>query len=127
MIQLKEITIYPIKSIAGVSVQEAFAGERGFENDRRWMLIDENNQFITQRQHHSLALVRLNIRGETIELTHANPSRGSTSVPLYVVGTTGLLADIWDDKVKVIWPGLEADAWFSDYLGQPCRLVYLPD
>ncbi len=125
--QLEEIIIYPIKSIAGVSAQEAYAGERGFDNDRRWMLIDSKSRFITQRQHHKLALVQLEIHGETMELTHADLSRGSTIVPLNVVGTARLHADIWDDKVQVIWPGLEADAWFSDYLDQPCRLVYLPD
>lgn len=127
MIELKEIVIYPIKSIAGVSVKEAYAGERGFENDRRWMLIDDHNKFVTQRQHHQLALVQLKISGETIELSHADASMGSTRIPLRISGKPGLPADIWDDKVQVIWPGLEADRWFSDYLGQNCRLVYLPD
>ncbi len=127
MIELKEIVIYPIKSIAGISVQKAFASERGFENDRRWMLIDENNKFITQRKHHKLALVWLNMSGETMELTHTDTLLGSISIPLKIAGKPELLADIWDDKVQVIWPGLEADTWFSDYLGQKCRLVYLPD
>ena len=127
MIALKEIVIYPIKFIAGISVQKAYAGERGFENDRRWMLIDKQNKFITQRQHHQLALVQLKISGETIELSHAVASLGSTRIPLKISGKPGLFADIWDDQVNVIWPGLEADIWFSDYLGQACRLVYLPD
>jgi uncharacterized protein YcbX len=127
MIELKEIVIYPIKSIAGVSVQEAYAGERGFENDRRWMLIDEHNKFITQRQHHQLALVQLKMSGETIELTHTDASMGSIRIPLKISGNPGLPADIWDNQVNVIWPELEADSWFSDYLGQTCRLVYLPD
>lgn len=127
MMQLEEIIIYPIKSIAGVSMQQAYAGERGLEYDRRWMLIDSENRFITQRQHHKLALVLLKIVGDIIELSHTERSWGTTRVPLQIEGSPDLVVDIWDDRVKVIWPGLEADRWFSDYLGQPCRLVYLPD
>lgn len=52
---VKEIYIYPIKSLAGISCQNAFAEEMGFENDRRWMLIDGDNQFITQREHRILS------------------------------------------------------------------------
>jgi uncharacterized protein YcbX len=48
---VKEIYIYPIKSLAGISCQNAKAEEMGFENDRRWMLIDAENQMITQREH----------------------------------------------------------------------------
>ena len=52
---VKELYIYPVKSLAGISVQSAQAEEMGFENDRRWMLIDEENQFITQREHPKLS------------------------------------------------------------------------
>jgi uncharacterized protein YcbX len=41
-----ELYIYPIKSLAGIRVESAKAEEMGFENDRRWMLIDKNNLFI---------------------------------------------------------------------------------
>ena len=44
--EVKELYIYPIKSLAGIRVESAKAEEMGFENDRRWMLIDKNNQFI---------------------------------------------------------------------------------
>ena len=40
---VKELFIYPIKSLAGIRVESAKAEEMGFENDRRWMLIDEEN------------------------------------------------------------------------------------
>ena len=52
---VKELFVYPIKSLAGISIQSAKAQEMGFEYDRRWMLIDEENQFITQREHPDLS------------------------------------------------------------------------
>jgi len=127
MIELKEIVIYPIKSIAGISVQKAFAGERGFENDRRWMLIDEHDKFITQRQHHCLSTIKLSVEDETIALHHSDKSWGSATVPLKIDGKSTIKVDIWGDEVAVFWPQLEAEAWFSDYLKQPCRLVYMTD
>ena len=65
-LQLKGIYIYPIKSIMGISLLEAQAGERGLKNDRRWMLVDEKNTFITQRKFHHLALIDLKLKEEQI-------------------------------------------------------------
>ena len=61
---VKEIYIYPIKSLAGISCQEALAEEMGFENDRRWMLIDADNQMITQREHRIMSQFYPNISGK---------------------------------------------------------------
>ena len=54
---VSEITIYPIKSLGGISLQEAKVEERGLQYDRRWVLVDENNVFITQRQNEQMALI----------------------------------------------------------------------
>ncbi len=53
--------IYLIKSISGISINKSFADEKGLANDRRWMLIDENSLFITQRKNHEMALIKLKI------------------------------------------------------------------
>jgi hypothetical protein len=42
--------VYPIKSCCGVEVKEITIDKRGVVNDRRWMLIDDNNVFVTIRQ-----------------------------------------------------------------------------
>ena len=41
--------LYPIKSTYGIEVQSAEVGQYGFKYDREWMLIDESNNFISQR------------------------------------------------------------------------------
>ena len=48
---VKEIYIYPIKSLAGISLESAKAEEMGFENDRRWMIINTENVHVTQREY----------------------------------------------------------------------------
>ncbi len=49
MLKINEIYIYPIKSLGGISVNQAEVTDRGFKYDRRWMLIDDNNRFLSQR------------------------------------------------------------------------------
>ena len=39
--QLSEINIYPVKSLKGISLNEAMVEDRGLRHDRRWMLVDE--------------------------------------------------------------------------------------
>jgi uncharacterized protein YcbX len=50
MLQVSELFIYPIKSLGGISLSSATITDRGFQYDRRWMLVDSDNQFMTQRE-----------------------------------------------------------------------------
>jgi len=56
MATISDLYIYPIKSLGGIPVSEARLTDRGLEHDRRWMLIDENNRFLTQRENPEMAL-----------------------------------------------------------------------
>lgn len=126
-IHLSGIYIYPIKSIAGVSLKESIVGERGLKHDRRWMLIDEHKQFITQRQHHEMALIDLKLAGNQMILSHRIKKLGRVKIPLEITGGNRITSTIWNDEVNVIWPKLMADEWFSEALQTKCRLVYMPN
>ena len=41
--------IYPIKSLGAISLPSSVIDEKGLKHDRRFMLIDENGKFISQR------------------------------------------------------------------------------
>ncbi len=115
-----ELYIYPIKSLAGISVQSAKAEEMGFENDRRWMLIDENNEFITQRKHPKLSQFYPNIKDGKIEITFQNINHEfsineSLNEPIF--------SKVWDDETKVVEVNKSTSKWFSDSLGFTCKLV----
>ena len=58
MYTVSQLFIYPIKSLGGISVNEAKITDRGLEYDRRWMLVDNDHQFLTQRKN-----------GETLQCT----------------------------------------------------------
>ena len=50
-IRLSSIVVYPFKSLGGISLDEVDLDQFGPKHDRRWMLVDDKNSFLTQRQH----------------------------------------------------------------------------
>ena len=117
---VKELYIYPIKSLAGIPIQSAKAEEMGFENDRRWMLIDDKNQFITQRKHPNLSQFYPKINKDKIEISYHNKKHEffineSLNEPIF--------SKVWDDESKVVEVNKTTSKWFSDTLGFTCMLV----
>jgi len=117
---VKEIYIYPIKSLAGISCQEALAEEMGFENDRRWMLIDEDNQMITQREHRIMSQFYPQISGEKISITFQD-QKHEFSIHEHL--DHSIEVNVWDDKSDVIEVNGSTSKWFSEHLGFECKLV----
>ncbi|MEY3432333.1 MAG: hypothetical protein RL131_269, partial [Bacteroidota bacterium] len=66
--QVSELYIYPVKSLAGISQTQVKITDRGFEMDRRWMMVDENGRFITQREYPRLCLLGTELVGDSIEV-----------------------------------------------------------
>ncbi|MDB5009625.1 MAG: hypothetical protein JWQ06_414, partial [Mucilaginibacter sp.] len=56
MLKINELYIYPVKSLGGIKVNKAYVTDRGLEYDRRWMLVDKYNRFISQREVAQMAL-----------------------------------------------------------------------
>jgi len=117
---VKELYIYPVKSLAGISVQSANAEEMGFENDRRWMLIDDENQFVTQREHPNLSQFYPKISDGKMEISHQDATHEfSISENL----GTPIFLKVWDDETKVVEVSEATSKWFSEALGFTCKLV----
>ncbi len=117
---VKELFIYPIKSLAGIRVESAKAEEIGFENDRRWMLIDENNQFITQLKHPFLSQFYPKITSGKIEVT-CQKSTHVFSITEYI--DLPIQSKVWDDQSTVFEVNTSTSRWFSQALGFSCKLV----
>ncbi|MFI5138698.1 MAG: MOSC domain-containing protein [Sphingobacteriales bacterium] len=127
MLQISELYIYPIKSLGGISVSEARVTEKGFEHDRRWMLVDENNLFISQREAPQMTQLVVSIKDDGLHIKHKTKN-GSITIPFYSPGTNaGVQVTIWDDTCTAVYVSMAADQWFSEMLGISCRLVYMPD
>lgn len=123
--RLSEIWIYPIKSLGGIRLKSAKVLEKGLEHDRRWMLIDEDNEFMTQRIYPRMALFKLSMLNGQFSIQYETDSL-ILSFNQSIINSP-IKAKIWDDQVDVYEVSEEFSQWFSDRLQMRCRLVSFPE
>lgn len=125
MATLTELILYPIKSCAGMPVQEAQVTVAGLcahgVHDREWMLVTEDGQFLTQREHPRMALIHPRPEGESLVVNA--PGAGPLVLDLAAPDGAPREVRIWDDVVIAADCGDQAAAWFTGVLGSRCRLV----
>ena len=123
---LASLHIYPVKGCRAVDLDRAAVEPWGLAGDRRWLIVDADCQFITQRKHPALA--RVVITGGTgADITMSTDGYPSLRVAAPDDSAELLKVTVWRSTVLAAAAGDEADAWFSAYLGEPVRLVYLDD
>lgn len=125
MVVLTEITIYPIKGTAGISMETAMVEERGLQWDRRCMVVDSQNVCMTQRVFPRLALISVAVRDNALRVSASGMQQYQFPLPVNNGGTVSV--QVWDDTVEALTFPKEADRWFSSFLGVSCRPVYMPD
>lgn len=123
-LRLSEINIYPIKSARGISVPSAKLDDRGLEFDRRWMVVDENGHFLTQRILPKMAIIGVSLQSDHLSVG----ARGmqNLTIPLVSPSTKAVRVQIWSDSLDALDVGEEAASWFTEVLGLSCRLVQMP-
>lgn len=125
---LKEIRIYPIKSLGGISLSEAAVELKGFRYDRRWMLVKPDGVFLTQRENTIMALVDVELTDQQLRVYHRHRPDDVLEIPLDQTTDEQLTAYVWDNQaVDSLVVSQEADDWFTRLLGLECRLVYMPE
>lgn len=124
-VTVRSIHIYPVKSARGIAVETATVTDRGFAHDRRFMVVDDAGEFLTQRRHPAMALIDVRIHARDLILSA--PGAGSARVPLSLPAGERRVVRVWGDSVEAIWAGAEASDLLRRYLDTPCELVYMPD
>jgi uncharacterized protein len=118
---LGALHLHPIKSCAGITLQDSLLVETGLEFDRAWMLVDAQGEMLTQRQHPRMALVQPTLRQHDLVLRA--PGMLAMHLALDVVEAPTRVR-VWQDIVKACDMGALAAQWFSDFLGvKGLRLV----
>ncbi|MGG7661074.1 MOSC domain-containing protein [Dyadobacter sp. BHUBP1] len=124
---LSEIWVYPVKSLGGIRLTKALTEERGLQYDRRWMIIDEGNVFITQRAHSKMALIDVALEDKGLKIYLRTDPADSVLVPYEPATAFPVTVQVWDDTAEALTVSDEADAWLSRQLGMKLRLVTMPD
>ncbi len=121
---LSELYIYPIKSGAGIAVSEAQITARGLQYDRRWMVVDAQGKFMSQRRFPQMALIGVAIAHQ---LTITAPGMPDLLLPLTAESDSPIEVDVWGDRCEAIALSPDVRTWFTQFLGVDCQLVYMPD
>ncbi len=121
---LNAITIYPVKSLRGVAVQEAVVEPWGLAGDRRWMVVDGGGRYLTQRELPGMARIAAGLADDGGVVLSASGA-GALRVPMPEAGRPTVEVLVWSDRVWAHPAGRDAEAWLSDALGRACRLVHM--
>lgn len=126
MIKLSDIYIYPIKSLGGIRVDQSRVLKPGLEYDRRWMLVDDDGNFLSQRTSPNMALLSVEWNmGNFLIKDKLNP-KDSIPLPLTPQTAPTKKVCVWDDVVEAIQVDPHINDWIKNKLQVSCELVYMP-
>ena len=120
--KVSALSIYPIKSTAGINLQQAWVDDLGFAFDRRFVLCDNAGQFITGRSQPRLCLVKTNLTTTGIRLTA--PNMTPLTLTYQAFSQQYKEVTIWGDTLAGQACSATANTWFSHYLRQECTLLF---
>ncbi len=120
---LSEINIYPIKSLAGISLKSSRVEERGLQFDRRWMLVDGKNDFLTQRDFPKMATIGTEILENGLRVSQ---SKDEAVIPFEPNTNKTVSVKIWQSRCRAKVYENEVNDWFCDVLQTNCKLVLMP-
>jgi uncharacterized protein len=123
---LRSIHVHPVKSLGGFAVEEARLTDRGLEHDRRWMLVDENGTFQTQRELATMACLHCSPLPNGFRVKDVR-NGSSLDLPWSMSEGERQKVSVWSDTLSALHGEPLWDAWFSEALERLVRLVYMPD
>ena len=123
-LRVTRLTVYPVKGMGGQAMEAVEVQERGFAWDRRWMLVGEDERFLTQRQLPKLATIKAAVKAGELELRHGE---AQVVVPIQPPpGARKAQVTIWKDQVEAVFLP-EVGPWLSSILNHRCDLVFMPN
>ena len=125
--KLTEINIYPIKSCGQISLQSAKIEERGLQYDRRWMVVDENKMFMTQRHFPEMAFIKVRVEENGLLISHAQNKLEQLFLPYQSNGGERIDVVVWNDTAPALNLKKETCEWFSEALNIKCNLAFMDD
>ncbi|MCG7981977.1 MAG: MOSC domain-containing protein [Candidatus Thiodiazotropha lotti] len=122
---LSGLHCYPVKSLRGVAVDRSSVDGFGLVHDRRWMVVDSNGGFLSQRELPRMTLIGVEVESDGLLLTA--PDMPSLRVGRPTFAAPRIEVEVWQDRLEGCVVEQQADAWLSRFLGVECRLVYMMD
>lgn len=122
-IRISALYRYPIKSTAGIPVEQLELDELGAVDDRRWMVVNDKYEFMTQREIGGLALIHSRADGDGVVMEAA----GHRSIRVGIPDDSARVENVvvWNDTVPLSDAGDAAAQWLTEVLGTATRLTHI--
>ncbi|TLU73919.1 MOSC domain-containing protein [Lichenicoccus roseus] len=113
---------YPVKGLQGEGLQRMDVERCGPWGDRRWMVVEPNGSFLTQRKLPRMARLSAAVQPDGSLRLSCGTAAIEVALP---VAAERLEVAVWRSRLEAALAGERADAWLSEQLGWRCRLVHL--
>lgn len=118
---LSALALYPVKSLRGFSLDSALLTPYGLQWDRYWMIINEANRFISQRQIAAMVLIKTRLTQSHLILS--KEGMDDLNIALSFSGSEEpISATVWKDECQVISEGEQASQWLGQALSSSVKL-----
>ena len=122
--KIQALYLYPIKGCRGFAVDEAMLAPTGLEvdgiGDREWVVVDEENDFLSQRELPRMALIETRLTPSSLRIKA--PGMLALDIPLASEGDV-VSVRVWNDTVSAVTQDPLIDTWLTNFLGRPARLM----
>lgn len=123
-IQVSQLFHFPVKSFKGTGLHQMTLDAFGPQWDRRFMLVDPNGRFVTQRQCPLMGQISACVMNEYLTLTFGNEKK--------VLNLAGIdqfqqfkFVKVWDDEVNARLIEGDISTWLSDILKREVTLCFM--
>ena len=125
MLSISSLNIYPVKSLAGISLNSAALTNQGLQFDRQWMVVDKRGHFVSQRELPAMALIKTTLSADKLKLSR--PDLGSVEIALHNQGRKDCTVKVWQDYCQAYDQGEQAADFLAAALDLPLRLVRMKE
>ena len=129
-LRVSELNIYPIKSCAQVSLKFSHIDRFGLKDDRRWMIVDQKNGALTQRNQPLMAKIKATVeREKSSDALSLQIDGKSFNIPIAQFTGNPRIKQVtlWNDICDGLVAPDEINKQLSQYLGTKCSLVFMAD
>lgn len=122
---VSSLHIHPVKSCKPMAISRGWIDALGLSGDRRYLVANTEGLFLTARKYP--------------KLTHLQATPTSHGLVLAAQGMPTLVLDerqfpqqfseatVWKQTMQAQWCGEQAQAWISEFLGEPCQLLFFAE
>ncbi|RYU67690.1 MOSC domain-containing protein [Aliivibrio finisterrensis] len=119
---LSNINVFPVKSIAGISLSTAQVEKQGLQCDRRFMVASLDGKMITARTHPQMVKIKAIIEPDGLILCY--PGLIDLHVTFNDLKMEEVNTTVWSDTFTAYSTTKEANQWFTSILGTEAQLLF---